>query len=511
MANDKDKEGVNPAPISKKVTNQNGCKEDTLNLSKNRCGVKVIPSKKDNFSEWYTAVVLKSELADYAPVRGCMVIRPYGYKLWELMQSLLDKKFKDTGHQNAYFPLFIPESFLKKEAEHVKGFSPQVAWVTRGGEEDLAERLAIRPTSEAIICSMYAKWVKSYRDLPVLINQWCNIVRWEKTTRLFLRTVEFLWQEGHTLHRTPQEADEEATKMLNVYVDFVQNEMAIPILWGRKPESEKFPGALHTYTTEALMPDGQALQAGTSHNLGQFFSKAFDIKYLDDDNTEKYPWGTSWGCTTRLIGALIMTHGDDKGLRLPPRIAPIQAVIVPILFGKDDEKVIAKAKEIYASTSKDYRVYLDDRLEYTPGWKFNDWEMRGVPLRIEIGPKDIQKEQVVFVPRDGSGKRFIKESELNDETNKILKDIQKNLFDSAKKFLLNNISEAKNIEEFNKKLQEKPGFIKILWCGSQECENELIDKTKTTPRCIPLDEKGNGKCIVCGKETETIIYYARAY
>lgn len=506
-----DKEDVNPVPIYKGAMKNNNRMNNTPNPDKNRCGVKEIPSKKDNFSEWYTAVVLKAELADYAPVRGCMVIRPYGYQIWELMQSLLDKKFKDTGHKNAYFPLFIPEGFLKKEAKHVKGFSPQVAWVTRGGDEDLTERLAIRPTSEAIICSMYSKWVKSYRDLPILINQWCNIVRWEKTTRLFLRTTEFLWQEGHTLHRTKEEADREAIQMLNVYVDFVENDMAIPLIYGRKTESEKFPGALHTYSIEALMPDGQALQAGTSHNLGQFFSKAFDIKYLDDDNTEKYPWGTSWGLTTRMIGALIMTHGDDKGLRLPPRIAPIQVVIVPILFGKDDEKVLSKAKEIYESIYKDYRVYLDDRLEYTPGWKFNDWEMRGVPLRIEIGPKDIQKEQVVFVPRDGSGKKNIKELELKTSVDNILKDIQINLFKSAQKWLLENISEAKSIEEFNKKLQAKPGFIKVFWCESQQCENELIDKTKTTPRCIPLGEKGKGKCIVCGKETETVIYYARAY
>lgn len=481
------------------------------NNEKSKEFVKEIPSKKENFSDWYTQVVLKAELADYTPVRGCMVIRPYGYKVWELMQSLLDKKFKETGHQNAYFPLFIPESFLQKEAEHVKGFSPQVAWVTRGGDEDLAERLAVRPTSEAIICSMYAKWVKSYRDLPVLINQWCNIVRWEKTTRLFLRTTEFLWQEGHTLHRTRQEADAEAIKMLNVYVDFVEQDMAIPLVYGRKPESEKFPGALHTYSIEALMPDGQALQAGTSHNLGQFFSKAFDIKYLDDDNTEKYPWGTSWGCTTRLIGALIMTHGDDKGLRLPPRIAPTQVVIVPILFGKDDEKVLAKAKEIYDLISKDYRVYLDDRLEYTPGWKFNEWEMRGVPLRIEVGPKDIIKEQVVFVPRDGSGKKSIKQAELKENVLKTLTEIQHNLFSLARQSLSEKISVADSIEEFNKKIGDKPGFIKVHWCENQRCENELIDKTKTTPRCIPMNEKSKARCIICGKETETIIYYARAY
>lgn len=485
-------------------------------MSNDKEFVKEIPSKKDNFSEWYTTVILKAELADYAPVRGCMVIRPYGYKIWELMQSLLDRRFKESGHQNAYFPLFIPESFLQKEAEHVKGFSPQVAWVTRGGEEDLTERLAVRPTSEAIICSMYAKWVKSYRDLPILINQWCNIVRWEKTTRLFLRTTEFLWQEGHTLHRTLEEAEQEAIKMLNIYVDFVENDLAIPLIYGRKPESEKFPGALHTYSIEALMPDGQALQAGTSHNLGQFFSKAFDIKYLDADNVEKYPWGTSWGCTTRLIGALIMTHGDEKGLKLPPQVAPIQIVLVPILFGRDDEVVLSKAKQIYELLKENYRVYFDDRLEYTPGWKFNDWEMRGVPLRIEIGPKDIEKNQVVIVRRDENSKNTIKQTEIIATVDKLLKDIQSNMLKMARDVLQRKISSATSIDEFNQKIAENPGFIKVFWCGSQDCENEIIDKTKTTPRVIPIDNQGKnlsnaGKCIVCGKDTEITIYYARAY
>lgn len=477
----------------------------------NEAIVKEIPSKKNNFSEWYTTVILKSELADYAPVRGCMVIRPYGYSLWENMQGNLDKRFKATGHSNAYFPLFVPESFLKKEAEHVKGFSPQVAWVTRGGDEDLTERLAIRPTSEAIICSMYAKWVKSYRDLPLLINQWCNIVRWEKSTRLFLRTTEFLWQEGHTLHRTEEEAEEEALRMLKVYIDFVENDLAIPVLYGRKPESEKFPGALRTYTFEALMPDGQAIQAGTSHNLGQHFSKAFDIKYLDADNTEKYAWGTSWGCTTRLIGALIMTHGDDSGLALPPKVAPIQVVIVPILYGKDDERVLNKARELKQMLSENYRIYLDDRLEYTPGWKFNEWELRGVPIRLEIGPKDIEKKQVLLVPRDKTGKPAAKESDIIRVVGTMLNDVQKNLFDRAKKFLTDNISEVKTIDEFNKHLAEKPGFIKVHWCGKQRCEDEIRDKTKTSPRCIPLDETEKGSCIICKEKTDIIIYYARAY
>jgi prolyl-tRNA synthetase len=470
-----------------------------------------IPSKKDAFSDWYTAVVLKAELADYAPVRGCMVIRPYGYALWENMREGLDRRFKATGHANAYFPLLVPESFLKKEAEHVKGFAPQVAWVTHGGEEELTERLALRPTSEAIICSMYSKWVKSYRDLPVLINQWCNIVRWEKSTRLFLRTREFLWQEGHTCHRTEEEGEVETLKMLEVYRDFVENDMAIPVLVGRKPESEKFPGAKDTFAIEALMPDGQALQAGTSHNLGQFFSKAFDIKFLDSDNTEKYAWGTSWGVSTRLIGGLIMTHGDDFGLVLPPKIAPIQVVIVPILFGKEDDKVLAKARELKELLSPSFRVHLDDRAEMTPGWKYNDWEMRGVPLRLEVGPKDIAKGQVVLVPRDKSGKQFIPEAGLKETVADLLDKIQKSLFEKAKQFRDSRISDASNIEEFKQKLTANPGFIRVNWCGSTECEKEIIEKTGTTPRVMPMNEHGSGKCIVCAKDTSTIIYYARAY
>jgi prolyl-tRNA synthetase len=456
-------------------------------------------------------VILKAELGDYAPVRGCMVIRPYGFALWENMREALDRRFKATGHQNAYFPLLVPESLLQKEAEHVKGFAPQVAWVTQGGDEELTERLALRPTSEAIICSMYSKWIKSYRDLPVLINQWANIVRWEKATRLFLRTREFLWQEGHTCHRLEEEAEAEARTILDVYIDFVETELAIPLLSGEKPASEKFPGAKTTYTIEALMPDGQALQCGTSHNLGQFFSRAFDIKFLDADNTEKYAWGTSWGVSTRLIGGLIMTHGDDSGLILPPRVAPIQVVIVPVLFGKDDDKVLAKARELRDRLGSQVRVHLDDRAEYTPGWKYNEWEMRGVPLRLEIGPKDLTKNQVVLVPRDGSGKQFTPESGLAERVLSLLAEIQTNLFEQARQFLNSRISDAASQEEFGQKLTEKPGFIRIHWCGDRKCEDEVRDKTGTTPRCIPLAEKSAGKCLVCGKDTDTIIYYARAY
>lgn len=473
--------------------------------------IKAIPCKSDNFSEWYTAVVLKAELADYAPVRGCMVIRPYGYALWENMQALLDVRFKTTGHVNAYFPTLIPESFLKKEAEHVKGFSPQVAWVTRGGDSDLTEPLALRPTSEAIINWMYAKWVKSYRDLPVLINQWCNIFRWEKTTRLFLRTLEFLWQEGHTLHRTQEEAQEEALRILNIYVDFVENELAVPVIAGMKPESEKFPGAIATYSIEALMPDGQALQAGTSHNLGQNFTQAFDIRYLDEDNAEKHPWGTSWGVSSRLIGAVIMTHGDDRGLFLPPRIAPYQAVIVPILYGKDDEMVINRCKQL-KETLNSLRIHLDDRTQFTAGWKFNEYEMRGVPLRIEVGPRDVKNNQAVLVPRDGSGKLAVPIERLSEETTRILAEIQKNMLQRARHWVQSVTTSATSLAEFKRNIAEKPGFVKIHWCGSQECENKIIDETKTTPRNMPLNEQNTlGKCIICARETKTLIYYARTY
>ncbi len=473
--------------------------------------VREIPAKEGNFSEWYTAVVLKAELADYAPVRGCMVIRPYGYALWENMQARLDSRLKATGHTNAYFPTLIPESFLKKEAEHVKGFSPQVAWVTRGGDSDLTEPLALRPTSEAIINYMYARWVKSYRDLPVLINQWCNIFRWEKTTRLFLRTLEFLWQEGHTLHRTAEEAQEETLRILNIYVDFVENDLAVPVIAGQKPESEKFPGALATYSIEALMPDGQALQAGTSHNLGQNFTRAFGIKYLDEDNTEKYPWGTSWGVSSRLIGAVIMTHGDNRGLFLPPVVAPWQVVIIPILYGKEDEGVLVQCQRVRELLGN-FRVKLDDRPQFTAGWKFNEYEMRGVPLRVEIGPRDVKNNCAVLVPRDGSGKQTVSLDNLPSEVERMLVRIQKGMLERAREWVNSVTTSATTLEEFKSNLTQKPGYVKVYWCGSQECENRIIDETRTTPRNMPLGEQNTrGKCIACGRETSILIYYARTY
>lgn len=473
--------------------------------------VKEITPKTKDFSQWYVDVILKTELADYSPVRGCMVIKPYGYSIWEKMQQLLDCRFKATGHKNAYFPIFIPESLLQKEAEHVEGFAPEVAWVTHGGKEELTERLAVRPTSETIICHMYSKWIKSWRDLPVLINQWCNVVRWEKSTKPFLRTAEFLWQEGHTAHRTLEDAEEETLRMLEVYSDFVETDLSLPVIKGVKSDNEKFAGALKTYTIEALMGDGRALQAGTSHNLGQHFAKAYDITFLDTDGKLKYVWQTSWGVTTRLIGALIMTHGDDRGLKLPPKIAPIQAVIVPIL-GKKAETVLNKAQELYSSLKNEILIELDDRNEYTPGWKFNEWEMKGVPVRIEIGPRDIKNEQVVLVRRDTGEKTIVSESELLSHLKSLLDEIQANMFNQAKKFLNENIREVDNFDEFKQIIDEKRGFIKAHWCGNAECEKKVKEETGATLRCIPFSKDNtSAKCIVCNKESDTVAYFAKSY
>ena len=475
--------------------------------------VKEIASKEKNFSQWYVDVVRKAELADYTTIKGCMVIRPYGYGLWENMQAGLDRRIKKTGHKNAYFPLFIPEHLLKKEAEHVEGFAPEVAWVTHGGSQKLEERMAVRPTSEAIICSLYSKWVKSYRDLPILINQWANIVRWEKTTRLFLRTTEFLWQEGHTVHKTEEDAQEETLKILfEVYRDYIENDLAIPVIVGKKTSKERFAGALNTYTLEALMTDGKVLQAGTSHNLGQNFAKAFNIKYLDEDQTEKYAWQTSWGTTTRLIGAIVMVHGDERGLKLPPKVAPIQLIIVPIMFDKTKKEVLDKAETLNSILSKDFRVEIDARDEYKPGWKFNEWEMRGVPLRLEIGPRDMAKEQVVLVRRDTGEKQIVKEEKLTETVKNLLIEIQENLFNQAKKFLQENIREASDYSEFKKIIEDKKGIIKAYWCGNRECEDKIKEETKASIRCIPFEEnKASGKCIYCGKKTSTLVYFARAY
>jgi prolyl-tRNA synthetase len=472
-----------------------------------------LPTRKENFSEWYNQVIQRAEMADYAPVRGCMVVRPYGWALWENIQQALDKRFKVTGHMNAAFPLLIPMSFLEKEKEHVEGFSPELAIVTIGGGEKLEEPLVVRPTSETVIGYMYSKWIKSYRDLPVLINQWGNVVRWELRTRLFLRTLEFYWQEGHTAHASAVEAEEETLRMLNVYTDFAINEAAVPVIPGRKSESEKFAGASHTYSIESMMGDTKALQAGTSHNLGQNFAKAFNIQYLDQGNEQQYCWTTSWGLSTRFIGAIIMTHGDDQGLVMPPRLAPIQVVIVPI-FKNDEEKsrvmpVVDRVKQELGA----FRVKVDDRTEVTPGFKFNDWEMRGVPVRIEIGPKDVEKGSVAVARRDipgRDGKQFVSQDGLADRIDNLLKEIHANLLRKATEFRDANIHDTVDYEELKKVVEG--GWAYSWWCGSAECEAKVKEDTKATIRCMPLDQpEGKGKCIVCGEKAEKKVYFAKAY
>ncbi len=479
-------------------------------MATEREAVTQIPRRDENFSEWYTAVALKAELADYSPVRGFMAIRPYGYALWEGMQAWLDRRFKETGHMNAYFPLLVPESFLKKEAEHVEGFAPQVAWVTHGGTEKLSERLAVRPTSEAIILPMYAKWIQSYRDLPLLLLQWNSVVRWEKATRLFLRTAEFLWHEGHTAHRTAEDADQECRLILGIYRGLLEDVLAIPVLTGVKPPSERFAGADNTYTLEALMPDGQAIQAGTSHFLGQNFAKAFNVKFLDADNQEKYIWSTSWAVTTRLIGCLIMAHGDDRGLVLPPRIAPYQVVIVPIL-GKDGATVLAASKDLAQTLGSRFRVKLDDRDAFTPGWKFNEWELRGVPVRLEVGPRDVAARQVVLVRRTGGSKQAVPVDQVADVVGKALDEIQADLFARGRTYRDSHTTTAETVDAMVRALAEVKGFVKVGWCESQECEDTIRGKTGASPRVIPLDEKASGKCVVCGKPAKVWVYYARAY
>ncbi len=474
--------------------------------------VKELTSKTEDFSQWYVDVIRKTDMADYSTIKGCMVIKPYGYALWENIRDGLDRRIKATGHQNAYFPLFVPESLLRLEAEHVEGFAPEVAWVTHGGNEKLEERLAIRPTSEAIICSIYAKWIQSYRDLPILINQWANIVRWEKVTRLFLRTTEFLWQEGHTCHRTEEEAQEETIKMLNVYKEFVETELATPVIMGLKTEREKFAGALRTYTIEALMADGKALQGGTSHNLGQHFAKVFNIKFLDEDQSEKYVWQTSWGVSTRLVGGVVMVHGDDAGLVLPPRIAPIQVVFVPIYFEPTKEEIKAKVTAL-AEELPGIRVEADVRDTFTPGWKFNHWEMKGVPLRIEVGPKDIAKHQVVIVRRDTREKIFVPETEMRGTVERLLVDIQRSLFDRATAFLKENTRSVTDYDEFQNLIENKRGFLVADWCGQDACEEKIKEDTKATIRCIPFDlsPSPQATCICCGSGANHRVYFARAY
>jgi prolyl-tRNA synthetase len=473
--------------------------------------VKEITPMEEDFSRWYTDVILKNELVDYSPVKGFMVIRPYGYALWEKIQDYADEKFKATGHKNMYFPLLIPESLLTKEKEHVEGFAPEVAWVTHGGNQELAERLVIRPTSETIICHMYKKWLSSYRELPYLYNQWCSVVRWEKTTRPFLRTSEFLWQEGHTLHETEEEAQEETLKMLNIYRQVAEDLMAMPVVVGQKSEKEKFAGAHATYTMEALMHDGQALQAGTSHNLGQHFTKAFEIKFQGRTGKEEFPFHTSWGISTRLIGGLIMVHSDNRGLVLPPKMAPVQVVIIPIAQKK--EGVLEKSNELFDKLkAKGIRVELDDDTENSPGWKFNQYEMKGYPIRIEIGPRDIENNQAVAVRRDKLEKEIISLDNIEETLSSMLETMQKDMFEKAKAHREAHTYVVKDYEQYKKDLPDKPGFAKMMWCGCRECEDKLKEETGATIRCIPFEQENLGdKCHICGKEAKHMIYAARAY
>ena len=476
-------------------------------------GVTEITPQSENFSQWYLDVVRRAELADYTEVKGCMAIRPYGYAIWELIQQAFDRRFKETGHVNAYFPLFIPSGLLMKEKEHVEGFAPQVAWVTRGGDEELAEPLVVRPTSEVIIGTLYAKWIKSWRDLPVLINQWANVVRWEKLTRPFLRTTEFLWQEGHTAHETEDDAQTETLKILALYKECAETELAMPVIDGQKSESEKFAAASRTYSIEALMGDGRALQAGTSHNLGQNFAKAFGIQFQGRDKTLQYAWTTSWGVSTRLIGGVIMTHGDDNGLVLPPRIAPYQVVIVPIARGNWQETVLPNAREIAdLLKARGRRVFLDERDPYTPGWKFAEWELRGVPLRIEIGPKDIEKSSVMVARRDTREKQPMPIAGLADAVAARLDEIQRALLQRAIAFRDEHTTRVTSYDEFKSVMEGRPGFVIAGWCGSAECEARIKADTQATLRNIPFaGSQVAGTCVVCGRPSSGEAWFAKAY
>ena len=478
-----------------------------------------LTTRAEDFSEWYNQLVLRAELADYAPVRGCMIVRPYGWALWENITAALDKRFKATGHVNAAFPLLIPQSFIAKEQSHVEGFSPELAVVTHGGGEKLEEPLVIRPTSETIIGHAYAKWIQSYRDLPILINQWNSVVRWELRTKLFLRTLEFFWQEGHTAHATAEEAEVETRQMLDVYTDFAVNEAAIPVIPGRKSAAERFAGADQTYSIEAMMGDGKALQAGTSHNLGQNFAKAFEIRYLDKGGVLQHCWTTSWGLSTRFVGAIIMVHGDDQGLILPPRLAPYQCVLVPI-YKTDDERstVMENAKRLQKElVAAGIRVKLDEREGMSPGFKFNDWEMRGVPLRIELGPKDVAKGSVVLARRDRPGKEgksFVAQQGIAAAVQTALDEIQKALLQRALEFRNANTAEVADYEDFKKAVEK--GFALAWWCGSGDCEAKIKEETKATMRCIPMDQAsdqtgGSGNCVYCGQAAKDRAIFAKAY
>lgn len=470
--------------------------------------VEAITSMEEDFAQWYTDVVKKAELCDYASVKGCMVIKPAGYALWENIQKELDRRFKETGVENVYMPLFIPEGLLQKEKDHVEGFAPEVAWVTHGGLEELQERMCVRPTSETLFCDFYARDVHSYRDLPKVYNQWCSVVRWEKTTRPFLRSREFLWQEGHTAHATAEEAQERTEQMLNVYADFCEEVLAIPVIRGQKTDKEKFAGAEATYTIEALMHDGKALQSGTSHNFGDGFARAFDIQYAAKDNSLQYVHQTSWGMSTRIIGAIIMVHGDDSGLVLPPRIAPVQVMIVPIQQKK--EGVLDKAFEIKEVLSG-FRVKVDDS-DKSPGWKFSESEMRGIPVRVEIGPKDMAQNQAVLVRRDTHEKLVVSLDEIQEKVGQLLEQIQREMLERARTHRDAHTYTAADFDTFKKTIEEKPGFVKAMWCGSRECEDKIKELTGATSRCMPfVQEQVSDTCVCCGKPAMKMVYWGKAY
>lgn len=472
--------------------------------------VKEITNIDEDIAKWYTDIVIKAELADYTDIKGFIAIRPYGYAIWENIKDYTDKLFKETGVKNTYFPVLIPENLLEKEKNHIEGFAPEVAWVTKAGEEELEERLCIRPTSETIITTMYAKWLSSWRELPFIYNQWCSVLRWEKETRPFLRSREFLWQEGHTIHETEEEARARTIQMFEIYVKVLESLLAIPVIKGKKTESEKFAGALETYTVEAMMYDGKALQAGTSHYFGQNFTKPFEVKFQNREGNEEYAYQTSWGISTRLLGAIIMAHGDNRGLKLPPKVAPIQVVIVPIAL--HEEKVQKEAEKLNNILKDKFRTEIDLRDYVTPGYKFNDWEMRGVPIRIEIGPRDIEKNECIFVRRDIGEKIAVKLSEVENKLDEILKDIHENMFKVCEERMKNKTTIAHNLEEFKNNIEKEQGFIKAMWCGSQECEEKIREITGVKSRCIPFNqEKIDNKCVCCGKDAKDMVIWGRQY
>ena len=475
--------------------------------------VEKLTPMSDDFNEWYTDIIQQAQLADYSPVKGSMVIRPYGYSIWESVQSYLDRKFKKTGHQNAYFPLFIPNSFIQKEAEHVEGFSPELAMVTHAGGKELEEPLVVRPTSETIINHMFAKWIKSHRDLPMLINQWANVVRWEMRTRLFLRTSEFLWQEGHTAHATEEEATEEAVKMLDIYAEFAENAAAVSVVKGIKSSNERFAGATRTYSIEAMMKDMKALQAGTSHELGQNFSKAFEIQFSDEENNLKHPYQTSWGVSTRLIGMIIMAHGDDKGLNLPPKLAPHQVVLIPITPNEDTKSlVLDTTQKVYDELSEEFRVHVDDRDNISPGFKFNEWELKGVPLRIEIGPRDIENDSVIFSRRDGvDGKFNVSISDIKTKVSDNLEDVHNKLLESSKTFREENTKHVESYDDLITTLNSEPGFVTCYWDENSKDEDKVKTDTKATLRCYVLDHDETGEAVNNSKTEGKLAIFSKAY